>query len=191
MKLSPIKNIPTFNELEERLEKISMNDDRDAIKHPLPSLQPLDRGNEDGREEEEEEMTSKKGLRKRKKKRKKKTIADDTNLGTNCSTKDDLVLKDLSSGDESKKESLQKKKKKKKSMPKYDLDSAPKAEDIDLVLDYTDSTVVSDWLQRANDMLQSLTDWCCAKDNFVQFAHFWLSTFTDSDSQQVGSASLT
>jgi len=99
---------------------------------------------------------------------------------------------DLSSGDESKEPSsmarLSKSKRRKKkptALTSDHLDSLPKPEDIDLVLDYADSTVVSDWLQRANDMLQELTDWCVAKDNFVQFANFCLATFTDTDSQQL------
>ena len=111
----------------------------------------------------------------------------------------DVIVEDVSSADESKKlpaENLRKKKKKKKKNrllltedgnvddPRASA-SAPKTEDIDAVLDYTDSTVVSDWLQRANDLLQKLTEWCVGKDNFVQFANFWLATFTDADSQQL------
>ncbi|XP_068941006.1 protein FAM220A isoform X1 [Petaurus breviceps papuanus] len=35
--------------------------------------------------------------------------------------------------------------------------------------------VVSDWLERAICSIKDLRDWCHIGDNFVQFAHFWLS----------------
>lgn len=176
IRLSPIKTAsPVVESLEDRFEKVSLNERMDPTMNPLVPLPPLEN---DEREEEEEDEKS----RRRKKKKKKRSEAGGDG---------DVVVRDLSSGDESKdagstkKAGVKSRKKRKKGGGGIDADAAPKTEDIDLVLDYADSTVVSDWLQRANDMLQKLTDWCLAKDNFVQFANFWLTTFTDTDSQQL------
>ena len=45
----------------------------------------------------------------------------------------------------------------------------------DNILFYMDSTVVGDWLTKANDSIKQLTSWLHCDDNFIQFAHFWLS----------------
>ncbi|CAH1273006.1 TNKS [Branchiostoma lanceolatum] len=45
----------------------------------------------------------------------------------------------------------------------------------DGILGYMDEAVIADWLMRTNAMVEELSDWCCHGDNFVRFAHFWLS----------------
>ena len=45
----------------------------------------------------------------------------------------------------------------------------------DSVLLYMDFTVVGEWLTKANSAIENLTSWLHYSDNFIQFAHFWLS----------------
>ncbi|KAI8501230.1 hypothetical protein Bbelb_213250 [Branchiostoma belcheri] len=45
----------------------------------------------------------------------------------------------------------------------------------DGILGYMDEEVIADWLMRTNVMVEELSDWCRQGDNFVRFAHFWLS----------------
>ncbi|XP_078609904.1 uncharacterized protein LOC144881070 isoform X1 [Branchiostoma floridae x Branchiostoma japonicum] len=60
-------------------------------------------------------------------------------------------------------------------------DTAPDARSVghdgnfDGILGYMDEAVIADWLMRTNAMVEELSDWCCHGDNFVRFAHFWLS----------------
>lgn len=49
------------------------------------------------------------------------------------------------------------------------------------LLTYIDGSVVSDWLEQSNRNVNELTAWCHSGDNFVQFAHFWISSFTDKE----------
>ncbi|XP_041363826.1 uncharacterized protein LOC121379321 [Gigantopelta aegis] len=44
---------------------------------------------------------------------------------------------------------------------------------------YMDATIVAGWLGRANASVSNLAQYCNSGDNFVQFAHFWLSDFPD------------
>lgn len=48
-----------------------------------------------------------------------------------------------------------------------------------------DATVVSDWLTRANTSIQQLTSWLHFSDNFIQFAHFWLSEMPRSKQREL------
>jgi hypothetical protein len=48
-----------------------------------------------------------------------------------------------------------------------------------------DATVVSAWLSRANENVEKLSSFCNAGDNFVRFAHFWLSDFPGVEKQEV------
>ena len=55
----------------------------------------------------------------------------------------------------------------------------------DDVLMYMDSTVLSEWLRRANDDVKELTSWLHAGDNFVSFAHFFLSEISNSKRREL------
>ena len=55
----------------------------------------------------------------------------------------------------------------------------------DLMLGYADSTVIGDWLTRANTGVKDLTSWLHAGSNFVQFAHFWLSEIPKSQRREL------
>ena len=55
----------------------------------------------------------------------------------------------------------------------------------DNILIHMDSTVVGVWLKRANDSIKILTSWLHGADNFVRFAHFWLSEMPTSKQKQL------
>lgn len=55
----------------------------------------------------------------------------------------------------------------------------------DSMLLYMDSTVVSDWLTKANSLIKQLTSWLHDNDNFIQFAHFWLSEMPTSKQREL------
>lgn len=57
--------------------------------------------------------------------------------------------------------------------------------DFDELLSYLDSTVVSEWLQACNVSVADMATWCHAGENFVNFAHFWLSDFRDSQKMEI------
>ena len=50
---------------------------------------------------------------------------------------------------------------------------------------YMDATIVAGWLGQANAGVSNLTQYCNAGDNFVQFAHFWLSEFPDGQKYDI------
>lgn len=49
----------------------------------------------------------------------------------------------------------------------------------DEMLTYLDATVVSEWLQTSNRNVTDMATWCHGGENFVHFAHFWLSQVPD------------
>ena len=55
----------------------------------------------------------------------------------------------------------------------------------DSVLFYMDSTVVGDWLTKANISIKQLTSWLHYNDNFIQFTHFWLSEMPRSQQREL------
>ena len=55
----------------------------------------------------------------------------------------------------------------------------------DCILLYMDSTVVGDWLTKANSLIKQLTSWLHDNDNFIQFAHFWLSEMPRSKQREL------
>lgn len=55
----------------------------------------------------------------------------------------------------------------------------------DSMLLYMDSTVVGDWLTKANSLIKQLTSWLHDNDNFIQFAHFWLSEMPTSKQREL------
>ncbi|XP_076446995.1 uncharacterized protein LOC143284211 [Babylonia areolata] len=63
--------------------------------------------------------------------------------------------------------------------------SLQKRGDFDSMLIYMDATIVAEWLTRANTALEDLTTYCTQGDHFVQFAHFWLSNFPETQRQEI------
>ncbi|KAK3091148.1 hypothetical protein FSP39_017513 [Pinctada imbricata] len=55
----------------------------------------------------------------------------------------------------------------------------------DNMLCYMDATVVSNWLGRANENVVHITSFCRNCENFVRFAHFWLSDFPDQQKNEI------
>lgn len=55
----------------------------------------------------------------------------------------------------------------------------------DDMLTYMDATIVASWLTRANSAIEEVTIYCSKADNFVQFAHFWLSSFPDIQKKDI------
>lgn len=53
------------------------------------------------------------------------------------------------------------------------------------LLMFVDGAVVSEWLQQSNRDVADLTTWCHTEDNFVHFAHFWLSQFPDKEKFEI------
>ena len=64
-------------------------------------------------------------------------------------------------------------------------DVKPSKANFDNILLYMDSTVVGDWLTKANESIKQLTSWLHFNDNFVQFAHFWLSGMPRSKQKEL------
>ena len=63
--------------------------------------------------------------------------------------------------------------------------SKPESGDFDDMLCFMDATVVSSWLTRANKSVSELSSYIDADDNFVRFAHFWLSDFPDTQKREI------
>lgn len=61
----------------------------------------------------------------------------------------------------------------------------PSKPNFDSILLYMDSTVVGDWLTKANSVIKQLTSWLHYNDNFIQFAHFWLSEMPRSKQSEL------
>ncbi|KAL8593305.1 hypothetical protein ACOMHN_009958 [Nucella lapillus] len=61
----------------------------------------------------------------------------------------------------------------------------PKRGDFDAMLVYMDATIVAEWLTRANTTLEDIATFCTQGDNFVQFAHFWLCSFPETQRQEI------
>ena len=55
----------------------------------------------------------------------------------------------------------------------------------DDMLTYMDASIVANWLTRSNSSLQDMVKFCMKGDNFVKFAHFWLTNFPDSQKQEI------
>lgn len=69
----------------------------------------------------------------------------------------------------------------------YRVPAASHAEtgDYDNMLCYMDATVVSGWLTRSNKNVCDVANYINSDDHFVQFAHFWLSDFPDSQKREI------
>uniref|UniRef100_A0A803SXH8 Family with sequence similarity 220 member A n=1 Tax=Anolis carolinensis TaxID=28377 RepID=A0A803SXH8_ANOCA len=48
-----------------------------------------------------------------------------------------------------------------------------------------DSTAVAGWLDTAQNLISEMGEWSCSGDNFVHFAHFWLSELQLNQKQQL------
>ena len=55
----------------------------------------------------------------------------------------------------------------------------------DHMLTYLDATLVSEWLLNSNEVVGEMTKWCHQKENYVQFAHFWLSEMPQLQRQEI------
>ena len=55
----------------------------------------------------------------------------------------------------------------------------------DHMLTYLDATLVSEWLANSNELVGEMTQWCHQKENYVQFAHFWLSEMPQLQRQEI------
>ena len=55
----------------------------------------------------------------------------------------------------------------------------------DHMLTYLDATIVSEWLLNSNEVVGEMTKWCHQKENYVQFAHFWLSEMPQLQRQEI------
>ena len=55
----------------------------------------------------------------------------------------------------------------------------------DDMLTYMDATIVASWLTRANTAIEDVMSYFSKGDNFVQFAHFWLSSFPDIQKKDI------
>lgn len=55
----------------------------------------------------------------------------------------------------------------------------------DDMLTFMDATIVANWLTRSNTALQEMTSFVSKGDNFVKFAHFWLSDFPDLQKRDI------
>lgn len=63
--------------------------------------------------------------------------------------------------------------------------SNPETGNFDEMLCFMDATVVSSWLTRANNNVTELSSYVLADDNFVRFAHFWLTDFPDTQKREI------
>ena len=52
-------------------------------------------------------------------------------------------------------------------------------------LTFIDATLLSEWLELSNRNVTGLATFCHAGENFVQFAHFWLSEFPDHKKHEI------
>ena len=55
----------------------------------------------------------------------------------------------------------------------------------DNMLIYLDATLVSEWLSSSNEVVSDMTNWCHQHENYVQFAHFWLSEMPQLQRQEI------
>lgn len=55
----------------------------------------------------------------------------------------------------------------------------------DEMLSYMDATIVSGWLMRANKSVSEIASYTSKEINFVQFAHFWLTDFPDTQKREI------
>ncbi|BFZ03550.1 hypothetical protein BsWGS_06589 [Bradybaena similaris] len=66
-----------------------------------------------------------------------------------------------------------------------ELNKSNKRTNFDDILPYMDVTLVSNWLTRSNASIQELYEYFSKGNNFVQFAHFWLSEFPDIQKREI------
>ncbi|XP_054849433.1 salivary gland specific protein SAGSIN1 isoform X1 [Eublepharis macularius] len=63
--------------------------------------------------------------------------------------------------------------------------SPPEPDALEKVFCCLDHTLAADWLRKAHSLIRDLGTWSCCGDNFVQFAHFWLSELQQNQKQQL------
>ncbi|XP_038274556.1 protein FAM220A isoform X5 [Dermochelys coriacea] len=62
---------------------------------------------------------------------------------------------------------------------------SPERGRLDKAFNHFDSTSVTDWLEKVYSSISDLGVWCCTGDNFVHFAHFWLSELQYNQKRQL------
>ena len=53
------------------------------------------------------------------------------------------------------------------------------------MLTFVDANLLSEWLQESNRNVSNMASFCHAGENFVHFAHFWLSDFPESKKYEI------
>ncbi|KAG8145652.1 hypothetical protein E2320_012138, partial [Naja naja] len=61
----------------------------------------------------------------------------------------------------------------------------PENQLLEKIFSYFDSTLVTIWQEKAQGVLSQLGKWSASKENFVQFAHFWISELQHDQKQQL------
>ncbi|XP_026543137.1 uncharacterized protein LOC113425272 [Notechis scutatus] len=61
----------------------------------------------------------------------------------------------------------------------------PENQLLEKIFSYFDSTSVAGWQEKSQAVLSQLGKWSASKENFVQFAHFWLSELQHDQKQQL------
>nr|XP_025034302.1 protein FAM220A isoform X1 [Pelodiscus sinensis] len=67
----------------------------------------------------------------------------------------------------------------------YHLFVSPERGQLDKIFNHFDNTFVTGWLEKAYSSISDLGVWCCTGDNFVHFAHFWLTELHDNQKRQL------
>ncbi len=55
----------------------------------------------------------------------------------------------------------------------------------DYMLTFLDATLISEWLSISNEAVVDITSWCQKGENYVRFAHFWLSEMPPMQRQEI------
>lgn len=61
----------------------------------------------------------------------------------------------------------------------------PEKDHIEKLFHCFDGTAATGWLEKAHNLISDLGAWSCAGDNFVHFAHFWLSELQFNQKHQL------
>ncbi|XP_074866908.1 protein FAM220A [Carettochelys insculpta] len=67
----------------------------------------------------------------------------------------------------------------------FNLFVSPERGRLDKVFNHFDNTSATDWLEEAYSSISDLGIWCRTGDNFVRFAHFWLTELQYNQKQQL------
>ncbi|XP_028561361.2 protein FAM220A isoform X1 [Podarcis muralis] len=62
---------------------------------------------------------------------------------------------------------------------------SPEKDIFEKLFKHFDSTAVTGWLEKAHNFISDMGTWSCCGDNFVRFAHFWLSELQYNHKEQL------